>query len=488
MILKNPLRTACLLLGATAYLAVGVPPLRADTVALPELGDASAATLSPAQERQIGEDFMRRARRGLAIVDDPLLSEYIQSLGLRLVAASDGPTQRFRFFLIQDSTINAFAVPGGFIGVNTGLLLAVHNEAELASVLAHETAHITQRHIPRLIAESERVSLPAMAAILASILIAGSGRSGGEAGIALTTAALAQRGLNYTRAFEEEADRVGIGILARSGFDPGAMPSFFERLQSLNRHNDTSLPEFLRTHPVTSNRIADARNLATRHPARARTDSSEFHHARARLRAFAPGTISEIVRDFRENLAQKKFADLGAERYGYAYALLRAGDLARAREMAGQLVQQSPRHLAYRILQADIEMAANRYREALDIFRLAQRLHPESAALTRYHAAALLKAKRPGEAYALLKPLIRKGIDDPSLYRMFGTAAGELGRGPEAHQALAEDRYLSGDLAGAIQQLQIAARQAGDNFYLISSIEARIAAIRDELTLQRKNP
>ncbi|MEK7840482.1 MAG: M48 family metalloprotease, partial [Pseudomonadota bacterium] len=140
--MKNPLRTACLLLGATAYLAVGIPPLRADTVALPELGDASAATLSPAQERQIGEDFMRRARRGLAIVDDPLLSEYIQSLGLRLVAASDGPTQRFRFFLIQDSTINAFAVPGGFIGVNTGLLLAVHNEAELASVLAHETAHM----------------------------------------------------------------------------------------------------------------------------------------------------------------------------------------------------------------------------------------------------------------------------------------------------------------------------------------------------------
>ncbi len=482
------LRTLSLLLGALAYLVVGVAPLRADSLSLPELGDASAATLSPTQERKLGEDFMRRARHSLAFVDDPLLSEYIQSLGLRLVAASENPTQRFRFFLIQDPSINAFAVPGGFIGVNTGLLLAVHSEAELASVLAHETAHITQRHIPRLIAESERVSLPAMAAILASILIAGSGRQGGEAGIALTTAALAQRGLNYTRSFEEEADRVGIGILARSGFDPGAMPSFFERLQSLNRHNDTSLPEFLRTHPVTSNRIADARNLATRHPARRRADSSEFHHARARLRAFAPGTVNEIVRDFRANLAQGKYADLNAERYGYAYALLRAGDLARAREAAGQLTQQAPQHLAYRILQADIEMAAGHYSEALAIFKMAQQQHPRSAALTRYHASAQLKAKRPAEAYALLKPLIRQGSDDPTLHHLFGTAAGELGRKTEAHQALSEYRYLSGDLPGAIQQLQIAARQAGNNFYLISSIEARIASIRDEIALQQKNP
>lgn len=486
--INHPLRTLSLLVGAAANLVVGIVPLRADSDTLPDLGDASAATISPTQERKLGEDFMRRARRSLAFVDDPLLSEYIQSLGQRLVAASENPNQRFRFFLIQDPSINAFAVPGGFIGVNTGLLLAVHSEAELASVLAHETAHITQRHIPRLIAESERVSLPAMAAILASILIAGSGRQGGEAGIALTTASLAQRGLNYTRSFEEEADRVGMRILARGGFDPGAMPSFFERLQNLNRHNDTSMPEFLRTHPVTSNRIADARNLASRQPARRRVDSSEFHHARARLRAFAPGTINEIVRDFRENLAQRKHPDLNAERYGYAYALLRAGDLARAREIAEQLVRSAPQHLAYRILQADIEMAAGRYPEALAYFRLAQLQHPSSAALTRYHASALLKAKRPTEAYALLKPLIRRNTDDPTLYRLYGTAAGELGRGPEAHQALAEYHYLNGDLSGAIQQLQIAARQAGNNFYLISSIEARIATIRDEIALQQKAP
>jgi len=164
--LKSTARSIALWLIAAAHLAVGVTPLQAESVSLPDLGDASAATLSPAQERKIGEDFMRRARRSLTFVDDPLLSEYIQSLGQRLVAASEARDQRFRFFLIQDPTINAFAVPGGFIGVNTGLLLSVRSEAELASVLAHETAHITQRHIPRLIAESERANLPAMAAIL----------------------------------------------------------------------------------------------------------------------------------------------------------------------------------------------------------------------------------------------------------------------------------------------------------------------------------
>src|SRR3990172_2717162 len=185
----------------SGLLALPGPILGANPINLPDLGDASIAVISPAQERRLGEDFMRRARQSLVFSDDPEVSEYIQTLGQRLVARSDNPGTSFRFFVVNDPTINAFAVPGGFIGVHTGLILAAETEAELASVLAHEISHITQRHIPRLLAEDQRATLPAMAAILAAILLAG---HGGQAAIALTTATLAQRGITFTRTFEEE--------------------------------------------------------------------------------------------------------------------------------------------------------------------------------------------------------------------------------------------------------------------------------------------
>lgn len=471
-------RLALSLLLAMAF----ATPVRADNINLPDLGDASATVLSPAQERKLGEDFMRRARRSLAFLDDPEINDYIQSLGSKLVAAADGARGDYRFFVVNDPTINAFAVPGGFIGVHTGLILAVSSEAELASVLAHETAHVTQHHIARLIAEQQRASIPAMAAILASILLASAGKSGAEAGIVATQAALAQQGLNYTRTFEEEADRLGMQFLANSGFDPHAMPSFFERMQHLNRHSESDLPEFLRTHPVTTNRISDARNRASRHPVAQKPDSSGFHHVRAKLRALT-GSPQNAVRDFRANLAQGKFRHANAEHYGLALALLRAHDLDGARVEASKLRAREPAHLGYQVLTAEIEIAAGRADEGLAIYARHHKQHPQDGALLRYYAAALLKAGRARAARDLLKPALRYASDDPTLYRMYGTAAGELGERVEAHRALAEFHYLMGNFPGAIQQLEIARRSAGDNFYQLSGIEARIAAIKEEIAL-----
>jgi predicted Zn-dependent protease len=479
-------RRFALVAGALSHLVSGTAWAASNT-SLPDLGDASIAALSPAQERRIGEEFLRKARNSLAFVDDPEISEYLQTLGQRLVSYSDTPGRDFRFFAIDDPSINAFAVPGGFIGVHTGLILAAQNEAELASVLAHETAHITQRHIPRLIAESERVSLPAMAAILASILLASSGHGGAEAGLAATSAAMAQHGINFTRSFEEEADRVGMGLLAKSQFDPHGMPAFFERMQNLNRHNDTNLPEFLRTHPVTTNRIADARNRAAQMAVRPRPDSSDFYHVRAKLRALAAGAPDEIVRGFRENLAQGKHRNDDAERYGYALALLRAKQIELARTETARLLEQHPRRVPYRVLQAEIEMAAGNAKRATELYAAALRQNPENGILLRNYAATLLKTNRPKEARDLLKPALRRTTDDPALYKMLGTAAGELGLLAEAHQALGEYYYLTGNPMAAIEQLRIAARHASDNFYLQSSLEARIAAIRDELNLVQNN-
>lgn len=458
--------------------------VQADITNLPDLGDESIAVISPAQERKLGEDLMRRSRRSLALVDDPELNEYIQNLGQRLVSHSDNTQQDFRFFIINNPAINAFALPGGFVGVHTGLILITQNEAELASVLAHEIAHVTQRHIPRLIAESQRTTLPAMAAILASILLASSGHQGGEAAIALTSATVAQKGLNFTRTFEEEADRIGMGILARSSYDPSAMPDFFEHMQNMNRINDanpTDLPEFLRTHPITTNRIADARNRAMQLPRRQTSNDLEFQLARAKIRAFAPGNSTDIVRAFKSNLELGKYSSADAERYGYILALLRAKQLDEARVEVKKLIEHYPNKSAYRIVQAEIEMAVNNFDQALAIYAFAYTKNPSSQPLLRSYADALLKAKRPRQAKKIIKIALQTRPNDPELHQILSQAAGGLGNDYEAHYALAEYYYLNGDLNGALKQLQIATRYSEDNFYLQSVVEARIRVVKEEI-------
>ncbi len=486
--MKIMFRTTCrAVLAASLLYQPGHLTAYAGNTNLPDLGDESIAVISPAQERKLGEDLMRQSRRTVAYMNDPEISEYIQSLGQRLVSHSDNPKQDFRFFVINNPTINAFAVPGGFIGVHTGLILATQSEAELASVLAHETAHITQRHIPRLIAESQRTTLPVLAAVLAGILLASTGHQGGEAAIALTSAAVTQKGINFTRSFEEEADRIGMQILAQSGFDPHAMPVFFEQMQNLNRLNDASLPEFLRTHQVTTNRIADSRNRAEKFQMRQVPDSSDFQHVRAKIRALGPGNPDEIARGFRGNLAQGKSLNVDAERYGYVVALLRARQITTARTEVQKLVEQQPNRTSYRILQAETEMAAENYKQALAIYAEAYGKTPTSAPLMHYYVSALLKTGKYSQARDLLKAAVQRRPEDPDLYRMLAQAAGGIGANYEAHRAMGDHYYLSGNPHAAIEQFQLAARFAGDNFYMQSSLEAKIAAIKEEIaTYQSK--
>ncbi len=457
----------------------------ADNVQLPDLGDQSATVITPAQERKLGENVMREARRRMTFVTDPEINDYIRRLGQRLVASSDTPRQDFRFYVVQDRSVNAFAVPGGFVSVHTGLILATQSEAELASVMAHEIAHVTQRHIPRMIADAQRTTLPAMAAVLAAVLLGASGNQGGDAAIALTTATVAQRELNFTRAFEEEADRLGMQTLARANFAPRAMPAHRAQRQNLNRLHETSLPEFLRTHPVTVNRIADSRNRAERYPYRQTPDSSEFQRVRAKIRALSAAEPAEAVRAFRSNLAQGKYRDADAERYGYVLALTRARQFEAARAEAQKLIEQRPGVPAYRIAQAEIESAAGRHDAALAIYAEARKKFPGYQPLRRAHAEALLRTGRAREARDMLRQALRQEPQDPALYNLLAQAAGESGARVEAHQARAEAQYLSGNPDAAIEQLQIAAKLVRDNFYLQSSIEARIGAIREEIALYR---
>ncbi len=460
----------------------------ADIANLPDLGDESGSLISPSQERKLGEDFMRTARRHLDIIDDPELNAYIQSLGQGLLPKK-GPTayQELRLFIIRDSNINAFAVPGGYIGVHTGLILATEKEAELVSVLAHETAHLTQRHLLRMNAEAQRTSIPAMAALLAAILLAGSGHQGGEAAIAMTTATLAQKQLNFTREFEQEADRIGMGLLTQAGYDARAMPAFFERMQSQTRLYESNLPEFLRTHPITTRRIAESRDQSVRYPAVKNPDDTDFYHAQAKIRALSGGSAADTVRNFKNSLDSGRYQNKNAERYGYALALLENKQYSEARSTIQDLLAQHADYHLYQITQAEIEMAAGNSALALKLYSAAIKKNPKDYALTQRYAAALLKTEHSSEARNLLKTVVRQWPQDPALQKMFAIAAGNSGSLLEAHQAMAEYYYLSGNSDAAIAQLQIARRHAGENFYFLSSLDARIKEIREEAALYKNN-
>ncbi len=464
--------------------ANGIVPIGVG-VDLPDLGDESAAVISPSQERKLGEDVMRQARHSLKYLDDPELLDYIQRLGDKLVAQADYP-HKFQFYVVDDANINAFAVPGGFISTNTGLILAAESEAELASVLAHEAAHITQRHIPRMIAGQKRTSGLSMAALLAAILLIGSGQGeAGEAAIALSGATLAQRQINFTRAHEQEADRVGTQILVQGGFDPRAMPAFFQRLQNWSRLYETNLPEYLSTHPITSNRIAESLNRAERYPPIKTSDSPDFHHVRAKIRAMTASSPARAVEAFKTSIARGKSANADAEHYGYAFALLSNRQYDEARKEISALLKRHPDNIYYRLLQAEIEMAAGHYTQALKIDAATYAKAPGNRAVMGHYAGALLQTGEAKTARKLLDEAVRQYPDDPSFYKMLATAAGETGDRFAAHYALAEHYYLIGNLSSAVKQLEIAARFTGESDYYRARVQARIKDIKSEIDQQR---
>ncbi|HEC12216.1 MAG TPA: M48 family peptidase [Acidiferrobacteraceae bacterium] len=461
----------------TLFIAT-IAPAGAQVSDLPDLGEQSAAIISIAEERELGENFMRSAHQQLRFIDDPELNGYIQALGQKFAKLS-GSQQEFHFFIINDNSLNAFAVPGGFIGVHTGLILATQTEAELASVLAHETAHISQRHLPRMIARAkEKSSLPTIAALIAAAMLGG---QAAEAAIVMTAAKSAKNQLDYTREFEREADRIGMQILAKAQYEPRAMSSFFQRLQTSSRTYDTGAPEFLRTHPVTSNRIAEARARADRYPKTFTQDSSAFHHFRARVRVLSSDDPAQAVNYFAGGFRTGKIADENAHRYGYSLALLKANRLSEASKQAALLLSRNPGKVDYQMLKAEIEMAMGRLNASIGLLARAHQSHPDNPVISQRYAAALLRGGQANKAKQLLRKVLRKHPGNPMLQKMLAAAAVDSGDPLTSHRALAEFYYLNGNARAAIEQLMIANRYTKGNFYDQSGVDARMQEIKGEI-------
>jgi predicted Zn-dependent protease len=450
---------------------------------LPELGQDAAAIISPYQERQIGEEAMAQIRQSLDFVDDPELTYYLQHLGAKLTNALPDRPSGYRFFLVANPTINAFALPGGFIGVHTGLVTKARSESELAAVLAHEISHVTQRHWPRLVAAQKDRAGVTLAAILASIVIAGSGNPNG-AGVAIAAmAANTDSQLVFTRSFEREADRIGIRLLADSGYDVSAMAGFFERLAEDNRLGGVDVPEFMRTHPVTSSRIAEARGSERRFPQNRTKSSDAFWHFRARTLALYEPDNARVIANFRNELGKSKIeADRRlAARYGIALAFTKQGDYGLARKEISALRIRQPKNLRYRLAEADIELGAANTRKGLALYQYIYKSNSRNSWVIQRYAEVLLANNRALTAVKILKPALQQDPRNSTLNKLLATAAGETGDLIQAHRSMAEYYVINGNPHAAINQLNIAEKKAHDNFYALAAIKARKREIENLL-------
>jgi len=464
----------------TRYGQVPVAPLPPQSSSLPELGDSSSADLTPQQERRLGETVMREIRRDPQYLDDPEIAEYLNALGGRLVAATPGARQDFEFFAMRDASINAFALPGGFIGVHTGLITASDSESEIASVLGHEVAHVTQRHIARQIGIQKQMQIPMMIAMAAAMLLGRSRPDMASGASAAVQAGAVQTQLAYSRDFEREADRLGFQALNGSGFDVRAMADFFEKMQRYTRLQDSgAVPTYLRSHPVTTDRISDAQARAQGMPFRPHVDTLEYHLVRARLRAESmdPG---EAVKTFTTAVSDRRFANEPGARYGLAVAYMRAKEYKRAEGEVALLRAGRADSPMIDTLAARARLAQGDAEGALALLKTARARFPHRRSVLYAMLDVLQSLGRYDGVLAAVADPLRLYPREPRLYEARARAYAGLGKRLLQHEAQAEVYQLQGNLASAIEQLQFAQGAGDGNFYEMSVVDARLKELRAE--------
>ncbi|HEY0663239.1 MAG TPA: M48 family metalloprotease [Thiobacillaceae bacterium] len=472
------------LLRTLLALALVVQPVAAAD--LPDLGEVSRQYFSDQEEQALGRAIMRDVYADPDYLDDPEIETYLNQLGYKLVSVSQRNQREFNFFVVNDPTINAFAMPGGNIGVHTGLLLAAQSESELAGVVAHEIAHVTQDHIARMVAAQNRSHWPTMAALALALLAARSNPNVTNAAIASTQAYSIQNQLNYSRDYEREADRLGYEMLTRAGHDARGMSGFFNRLQRANRFYDTSAPAYLRTHPLTTERIADMQARSETAPYHQVADSLEFQLVRARLRA-QEGSPADAVAAARNALKEKRYGSETAARYALATALVRARQFRDAEAEVQKLLAGKPASPMIQQLAAHAALAAGNQTLALQRYQAGSAAHPGYRPLQYGHIQALLAAGRNNDALLAVDRQLSLYPLDRRLWRLAAQTHAQLGHRLQSHRAQAEADALSGNLVAAIEQINLGIKAGDGSFYELSAAEARRREWEEAEKSQRKN-
>ncbi|MBN1240925.1 MAG: M48 family metallopeptidase [Gammaproteobacteria bacterium] len=453
---------------------------------LPDFGTPADAVLNKSREGQIGRSVMLQLYNAGAIVDDPLLTEYVESIGSQIASHANNGDHSFRFFVVDDHRINAFALPGGFIGVNSGLILASDNESELAGVLAHEVSHVTQRHIARSIYDSQRTSIVSMATMLAAVLLGAATDMPSDAmvgAVSASQAAALQRQINFTRQNEHEADRVGIEVLSKAGYDPSGVASFFEKLSKRYGVARQNVPEMLQTHPVTASRIAEARSRARQLPRTRVDDSKSYGLAKARLEvlgAASPQAAAAMVR-------ARPDPESEVSRYALALAMSRMLRNDEAGRMFRELVDEAPGVIAYRIGLAEALTASGLSEDAMQVYEDAVRLFPRNVPLTISYAEALINAGDPGRAHALLLDLLNNVPPTPAQIRLIARAANAEGDMRNAHYYMGEYYVSIGNLPLAINQLRSALETPDAHAVETARLQARLDELMEYVPEEQRD-
>ncbi|HHA2521288.1 TPA: M48 family metalloprotease [Stenotrophomonas maltophilia] len=534
--LRALLLTTAVTLALALALALAMPLAQAQEK-LPDIGSSAGELLTPARQAEYGAMMLRELRNYGYLLDDPLVNDWLQTMGTRLGSNSDQPRQPYTFFVMKDRQINAFATLGGYIGVNAGLVLTAEREDEVAAVLSHEIAHVTQQHVLRGVERAQRDQIPILLGMLAAVVAAqaSNSTSSGNATMAAISSGMGlmqQRQINYTRSNESEADRLGIRTLSRSGYDVDAMAGFFERMSAAMRGNEGgySVPEFLRTHPVNITRISEAKAraeqmkkdtvlLTTSTPSGERRErvnpadpglaepllrgnnpllpssvlrvpvgqlargaSGDFEWARERLRVLSADSTAELEREYADMAKRQKDGLNDAQRYGQALAVMRGGrsGATQARQTLASLLQTRPDNLWLALGLGEAESRAGLGAQANTRFEQLLREHPNSRPVALTYAEILNEqgTREAGQrAQAMLRPLLSQSGNDPVFQQRYARASELAGDSVRASEAYAEAAFLSGRPEQSLMQLQALKRNPALDYVGRARVDARIEAI-----------
>ena len=445
---------------------------------LPKLGESSTSMFSAEFEHELGRAWLRIFRSQVPTIDDPLLFDYLENLIYQLVTHSKLEDRRIEIVIVDNPTINAFAVPGGVIGIHNGLLMWAQTEDELATVLAHEIAHLSQRHFSRGVEFQQKQQPLALAAMLASLVVMATvGGDAGMAALSATQAATQDSALRYSRGNEQEADRVGMQTMVDAGMDPHAAPAMFERMMQASRYSSGNrMPEFLRSHPLSENRIADTRNRARQYPKQIQEPNLSYQLMRARVVNELANTPEEAIQKFQGELEGTPRSREAAV-YGLVLALTAAGRADEASLELDSIWSVAPDRLEYIIADAEIDMVRNRPDKAIDKLTRKLELSPGNHPLTMTYAHALMKNQQPHIAEEVLQKQSKLRPGDPGLWYLLAEVQGLSGNIVGLHQSRAEYFILNGNLDQAQKQLNYALKLTRDDYLTRAKLTQRIQDI-----------
>ena len=468
-------RSTCLTCLWFCLLFTVLAPLSVADDDLPNIGNPASAELSPAKEIELGRVLLTEVRRRLPVSSDPELIQYVQALGTRIISGGLDSNFPFTFLLVENSSVNAFALPGGIIAINSGLLTLATQESELASVFAHEIAHVTQRHIARNFENAKSFNIVSALTFLGAILATVYNVDLGQAALMTSQAGLQQARLAYSRSFEQEADRIGMHLMASADIDPYGMPLFFKRLHKHTQLNRGKLPEFLSTHPLTLKRISESEARARQYHDTYTINSADFDYARARALALSKNPTKQI--DYYRAKIRASNGLSNMERYTYALALGRAGKHEQGLRHLEKIAVDADNRLTVQLADAQIRLAMGQTGSARETLESLDKIYPGSLPVTYYLAASLIKEDKAQRALEKLDQLSYASAQNPAIAKMKARAASKARMPWRSHESLGDYYAAHGQYDTAMEQIHLALQSPG----IDSSSKARIEARRIQL-------